>query len=271
MSQYTAGVKNSYVLHTSLYKDGVEMELESEWRTGHHLKIEAVATLLNVETVERDKRIAQLEASLAQVKKFALDTLMGVYVSSYPKPLFERIANYSEQGGLSLGVISDMAEKYIDEIAAPKAESANLMPKVGDKVRIRDRADDELGMKLFYSNVPYDTVVFINERGLYQLEYGADGSLSHTLWEADQLEAYEAIKSTLAEPEINWLARAYSRAAGDFQVPVFSQEQKTVPNCVVSTGEDAAGKLHFQLVPEKNTNENYEAIFNRRRELGLGK
>jgi hypothetical protein len=62
--------------------------------------------------------------------------------------------------------------------------------RVGDKVRIRDRADDEMGIKLYYSNTPYDTIVFINERGLYQLEYGADGSLGQTLWEAYHFISY---------------------------------------------------------------------------------
>lgn len=134
-----------------------------------HMSDEEIASHLE----DQYKRIAELEGAIER----ALDAL---------DPYLNANSPYTPD---VLAAAAFLREVTDGEKAEPKPLAVAKF-KVGDRVRIRDRADDAMGLKLFYSNVPYDTIILINEQGVHQLEYGADGSLSSTPWMSDHLEHY---------------------------------------------------------------------------------
>ncbi len=74
--------------------------------------------------------IVQAGETVTRLKKFALDTIMGVSMSNYPQDLLEEIKQASVTVGLSMGVISDIAERYVERMIepaqAPVADSVTL-------------------------------------------------------------------------------------------------------------------------------------------------
>lgn len=124
---------------------------------------------------------------------------MGIVLKNFflknSEPLRQRITELENAVEKALDALENfeefdtvLAKAYLREVVEPKALKKPF--KVGDKVRIILRAEDAAGIELFYSNVPYDTIEFINERGVHQLRYGADNSLSQHPWNASDLEHY---------------------------------------------------------------------------------